>query len=338
MPRMIRFKRFGPASVLEYEERSGHAPGPGELLLATEAIGVNWLDVLRRQDLAPTKATLPAGLGYEMAGTVLALGTDVDDLEIGDRVASLPAHGLDQYATYGDEILLPRCALTRYPGCLTPIEASVHYAPLLNAYFGLVDLARVAPGEQVLVTAASQAGGPYTVQLIKALGARPIAVTAFANDRDYLLSQGAEQVIVTEEEDMVARIASLTDGRGVDVVMDGQGGPQMKLLGEVLAIRGRLVLHGLQGGNETPFPACTAFERHLQFFVHCLTNFTGHPELDIPQDCAALNPALSAINRMTVEGALVPQIDRVFAFEEAVEAHRYLETSYPRRGRVVLRV
>ncbi|WP_048306701.1 zinc-dependent alcohol dehydrogenase family protein [Halomonas sp. PR-M31] len=338
MPRVIRFKRFGPPSVLEYESQAPRAPKSGEVLLATEAVGVNWFDVLRRQNLAPTKACLPAGLGHEMAGRVLALGEGVDDLQIGDRVASLPAHGLDRYGTYGDEILLPRCALTAYPDCLTPIEASVHYAPLLKSYFGLVDLARVRAGENVLITAANQECGPYCIQLVKALGARGIVATAFAKDRDYLLSLGAEQVIVTEEEDLIARIAKLTNGQGVDVVMDGLGGPQMKLLGDVLATRGRLVLHGLQGGNETPFPACAAFERHLQFFVHCLTNFTGHPELGIPQDCAALHRALEDINRMTKEGMLVPQIERVFTFEEVVAAHRYLETQYPRRGRVVLEV
>jgi NADPH:quinone reductase-like Zn-dependent oxidoreductase len=77
------------------------------------------------------------------------------------------------------------------------------------------------------------------------------------------------------------RINKITDNRGVDVVFDGLGGPQMSLLGDVLAPRGSLVLYGLQGGNQTPFPACAAFQKNIQFFVHCIGNFTGKPELGI---------------------------------------------------------
>nr|WP_297456646.1 zinc-dependent alcohol dehydrogenase family protein [uncultured Halomonas sp.] len=338
MPRVIRFHRFGPADVLEYEEQPKAMPATGEVLIATQAIGVNWYDILWRQNLAPSKASLPSRIGFEMAGVVEAIGEGVDDLAVGDRVACLPAHNPSQYATYGDHVLLPRCSLTRYPRQLSAIEASVHYTPLLNAYFGLVDLADVQPGQRVLVTAASQGGGPYTVQLIKALGASAIATTPFAEDRDYLVSLGAEHVIVTEEQDLVTQVARLTDGRGVDVVMDALGGPQMTLLGDVLAPRGRLVLYGLRGGNETALPACAAFEKNIQFFVHCLTSFTGKPELGIPQNCEALHRALAVIDRMTVDRVLLPQIDSVFPFTEVIDAHRYLEKQCPRRGRVVLEV
>ncbi|SDL05244.1 NADPH:quinone reductase [Modicisalibacter muralis] len=338
MPRVMRFHRFGPADVLEFEEQPKAVPAKGEVLVAAQAIGVNWYDILWRQNLAPSQATLPSGIGHEMAGVVEAIGESVSDLAVGDRVACLPAHDPSQYATYGDSVLLPRCSLTRYPELLTPLEASVHYTPLLNAYFGLVDLADVRPGQRVLVTAASQGGGPYTVQLIKALGAEAIAATPFAQDSDYLRSLGAEHVIVTEEQDLVTRVAKLTDGRGVDVVMDALGGPQMNLLGEVLAPRGRLVLYGLQGGNETALPACAAFQKNIQFFVHCLTSFTGKPQLGIPQNCEALHRALDVIDRMTSDRLLLPQIDSVFPFEDAIEAHRYLEKQCPRRGRVVLEV
>lgn len=338
MSRVIRFHRFGPADVLQGENQPDVQPAAGEVLIATEAIGVNWYDVLWRQNLAPREATLPASLGHEMAGVVLAVGEGIDDLAEGDRVASFPGHDPGQYGTYGDRILLPRCSLTRYPPMLSPIEACVHYSPLLVAYFGLVELAQISPGQHVLVNAASQAGGPYTVQLARALGARVIAATRYVDDRDYLLALGAEQVIVTEEQDLVMRIDELTDGRGVDVVMDPLGGPQLSLMGDVLATRGKLVLYGLLGGNDTPLPACAAFRKNIQFFVHCLTNFTGKPELDIPQDSAALRRALASIDRLTVERRLLPQIDRVFPFTDVIEAHRYYETQCPRRGRVVIAI
>lgn len=101
----------------------------------------------------------------------------------------------------------------------------------------------------------------------KALGATVIAATKEAAERDYLSELGADKVIVTEEQDLLMQINKITDGRGVDTVFDGLGGPQMSVLGDVLAPRGSLVLYGLQGGNQTP-SACAAFQKNIQFFVH----------------------------------------------------------------------
>ncbi len=335
MSRIIRFHQFGEADVLKIEERACPAPAAGEVLIRVQAIGVSWYDVLWRQNLGTTPAQLPAGLGHELAGEVLAVGEGVDDLAVGDRVASFPGHSINHYPGYAEEVVLPRSSLTTYPDVLTPQQASVHYLPSLVGWFGFVELARLKPGESVLVTAASRCWGPYIVQMGKALGARVIAATEDAEDVDFLRELGAEQVILTEEQDLVSRVHKLTDGRGVDIVMDALGGPQMCLLGDALAPRGRLVLFGLQGGNETPFPACAAFQKNIQFFVHCIGNFTGKEELGIPQDKEAVAKALHGVNQLTRDGMLRPLVDKVFAFERVVDAHRYMETC-PSRGRVLL--
>ena len=337
MSRMIRFHKFGPAEVLKIEEQAPAQPAAGEVQIRVEAIGISWYDTLWRQNLASSRAQLPAGIGQEMAGIVTAVGEGVDDLAVGDKVASFPAQSPNDYPVYGELIVLPRSSLTRYPDVLSPIEASVHYTPLLIAYFGYVDLARVKPGQFALVTDASHCAGPSFVQLGKALGVRVIAATKTADERDYLLSLGAEKVIVTEEEDLLMRINKITDNRGVDVVFDGLGGPQMSLLGDVLAPRGSLVLYGLQGGNQTPFPACAAFQKNIQFFVHCIGNFTGKPELGIIQDLVALQRALRDINLLTADRVLLPLKTRVFPFAEVVEAHRYMDEC-PCRERVALQV
>lgn len=134
MSRTIRFHQFGPAEVLKVEEQPVASPAPGEVQVRVQAIGVSWYDVLWRQNLASTQARLPAGLGYEMAGVVTALGEGVDDLHVGDKVASFPAADANQHPVYGESIVMPRLALTRYPDVLTPVEASVHYTPYLVAY------------------------------------------------------------------------------------------------------------------------------------------------------------------------------------------------------------
>ncbi|MBI6668895.1 alcohol dehydrogenase [Pseudomonas syringae] len=337
MSRTIRFHQFGPAEVLKVEEHPVASPVTGEVQVRVQAIGVSWYDVLWRQNLASTHARLPAGLGYEMAGVITALGDGVDDLQVGDKVASFPAADANQHPVYGESIVMPRRALTRYPEALTPVQASVHYTPYLVAYFAYVDLARIKSGQTVLVTDASHCSGPAFVQLGKALGARVIAATKTEDAREYLLSLGAEKVVVTEEQDLLMAINKYTDNRGVDAVFDGLGGPQMSIMGDVLAPRGSLVLYGLQGGNQTPFPACAAFQKNIQFYVHCLGNFTGKPELGITQDEAALQRALQQINQMTADKVLAPLQTRSFPFEQVVQAHRYMDVC-PIGGRAVLEV
>ncbi|MBA1203302.1 zinc-dependent alcohol dehydrogenase family protein [Pseudomonas capeferrum] len=335
MSRMIRFHKFGAADVLKCEEQVERTPAAGEVQIRVEAIGVSWYDVLWRQNLAPSQARLPAGIGHEMAGVVMALGAGVEDLAVGDRVASFPATSPNDHPVYGEMIVLPRAALTRYPEHLTAVEASVHYTPLLMAYFAYIDLARAKAGQSALVTDASHCAGPAFVQLGKVLGLRVFAATKDAEQRECLMRLGADKVIVTEEQDLLLQVDKYTDGRGVDMVLDGLGGPQMSLLGDVLAPRGSLVLYGLQGGNQTPFPACAAFQKNIQFFVHCLSNFTGKPELGIHQDAVALQRALRDINQFTSDKLLTPQIVKVYGFEQVVEAHRYMDEC-PCGGRVVL--
>ena len=335
MSRTIRFHKFGSAEVLKCEEHEVAAPAPGEVQVRVEAIGISWYDVLWRQNLAPSPAHLPAGIGHEMAGIVTAVGAGVDDLAVGDKVASFPAESANAYPTYGELILMPHSALTRYPDILTPVQASTHYTPLLIAYFAYVDLARIKPGQSVLITDASHCAGPSFVQLGKALGAKVIAATKEGEEREYLLGLGADHVIVTEEQDLLMQINKITDSRGVDAVFDGLGGPQMSVLGDVLAPRGSLVLYGLQGGNQTRLPACACFQKNIQFFVHCIGNFTGKPELGIDQDVEAIQRALREINQLTADRVLLPLDVKVFPFDKFVEAHRYMDDC-PCRGRVAL--
>jgi NADPH:quinone reductase-like Zn-dependent oxidoreductase len=332
---MIRFHKFGAADVLRYEEVPTPTPGPGEVLVRVQAVGLSWNDVLWRQNLAAEQASLPAGMGCELAGTIEALGEGIDDLDIGTPVASFPAGTANRYPTWGDMVLMPRSALTRYPELLSPLQASVHYTALLFAYFALVDLSRLQPGQHVLITEASHCLAPQTVQLAKALGATVIASTSDAGNREFLRELGADKVVVTEEQDLVLEIERYTGGKGVEVILDQCAGQQMKLLGDVAAPRAKLIMCGVNGGNDTAFPACAAFKKHMQLFRHCVLDFTGHPELDIEPNREAVQRALQHINQLTADHLLTPVIDKVFAFADFIAAHQYMETC-PKRGRVAL--
>ncbi|WP_110716774.1 zinc-dependent alcohol dehydrogenase family protein [Salinicola acroporae] len=336
MSRAIQFQRFGDADVLEIIERDDPHPANGEVLIETEALGINWQDVMWRRNMAPTLAQLPAGSGSEMAGKVIAVGAGVSAFSPGDRVASIPAFDPNQYTAHAERALLPEEALIAYPGCLSPSEASVHYVPSLVAWLGFREIANLQSGETVLITGACHIGGPYAVQVARALGARVIAATPHEAAVDYLKSLGASAVVHTETQDLATRIDKLTDHHGVDIVLDALGGPQMNLLGDVLAPRGRLLLYGMLGGNQTTFPAQAAFRKNIQFHVHCLSNFSGKPELGIPQNREALERAIADVDRMTLTGELKPQIDHRFPLTEIAEAHRYLETCANHHGRIVV--
>ncbi|HBO1962403.1 TPA: zinc-dependent alcohol dehydrogenase family protein [Pseudomonas aeruginosa] len=208
---------------------------------------------------------------------------------------------------------------------------------VLVAYFGLVDLAGLKAGQTVLITEAARMYGPVSIQLAKALGARVIASTKSAEEREFLREQGADKVVVTDEQDLVLEVERFTEGKGVNVILDELGGPQMTLLGDVSATRGKLVLYGCNGGNESAFPACAAFKKHLQFYRHCLMDFTGHPEMGLERNDESVSKALAHIEQLTRDRLLKPVVDRVFEFDQVVEAHRYMETC-PKRGRVVIHV
>ena len=338
MSRMIRFHQFGDASVLRLEHMNTPQPGPGEVLVRNQALGVGWYDMLWRQNLVPDQvAKLPCGMGVEMAGVVEAVGEGVSELSPGMAVASFPTFSPNQYPAWGDWVLRPASALTRYSALLSPEEASVHYASYMLAYFALVELAGLQPGQRVLITEAAHCLAPQAVQMAVALGAEVIAATREGCFAGYLHSLGAAKVIDTEQQDLVMEVERYTAGEGVEVVLDQCAGPQMKLLGDVAAIRGKLILYGVYGGNDASFPACAAFKKHLKFFRHCVLDFTGQPELGLPRDEAAVRRALACINQLTEQGLLRPSVARVFDFEDFIEACRFMETC-PAGGRVVMRL
>ena len=336
MSRMIRFHQFGDASVLRLEDVPTPKPGPDEVLVRTQAVGVSWRDVLWRQSLSPDEtARLPAGVGFELAGVVEAVGSDVADFAPGMAVASFPAFSPNQYPAWGDRVLMPCNGLTRYPDVLSPSEAAVHYTPYMLAYFALVELADVQPGQRVLITEAAHCLAPQAVQMAKALGAEVIAATSEGETRAFLRGLGADKVIDTEEQDLVLEVERYTDGKGVEVVLDQCAGPQMKLLGDVAATRGKLIIYGVNGGNDASFPACAAFKKHLQFFRHCVMDFTGQPALGLERDAAAVQRALARINQLTADGLLKPTLSRSFDFSDFVAANQFMETC-PAGGRVVM--
>jgi len=337
MGKMVRFHEFGGAEVLKLEQVAVPAPGAGEVRIAVQAIGLNRADALWRENLYIEEATLPAGLGNEAAGVIEAVGTGVQGLRVGDRVAVLPGAHQGRYPTYGDSILFPATHVVRHPENLSAQQAAGAYMAYLTGYFPMFEMARLQRGQAMLVTGASSGTGIAALQMARAAGIVAIAVTRTAAKRQALIDAGAAHVVVTEDEEVVDRVSKLTGGRGVDLVYDGVGGPQFERLGDVVAHRGWYVLYGLSGGAELRYPAIAQFRKSWHFHVYKVLEHTGAATMGLPRDEGALRRALGFINAGLADGTLQVRIDRAFALDDVVQAHRYLERA-GHIGKVVLTV
>jgi len=337
MGKMVRFHEFGGADVLKVEQVAVPAPGAGEVRIAVHAIGLNRADALWRENLYVEDATLPAGLGNEAAGVIEAVGAGVGGLSVGDRVAVLPGAHQGRYPTYGDSILFPATHVVRHPGNLSAEQAAGAYMAYLTGYFPMFEMARLQRGQTMLVTGASSGTGIAALQMARVAGIVAIAVTRTAAKRQALRDAGAAHVVVTEDEDVVDCVSELTGGRGVDLVYDGVGGPQFERLGEVVAHRGWYVLYGLSGGAELRYPATAQFRKSWRFHVYKVLEHTGAATMGLPRDEGALGRALGFIDAGLADGTLQVRIDRAFALDDVVQAHRYLERA-GHIGKVVLTV
>jgi NADPH:quinone reductase-like Zn-dependent oxidoreductase len=256
--KVVRFHKFGPAEVLRIEDIEIRDPGPNELRIKVAAIGLNFAEVMWRQNEYIETPILPSGLGYEVSGCVEKLGPDVKDFKVGDKIATFPAHNQGLYSSYGELVIMPASSVTRYPERLSEIEAAGYLMAYLTGYFALHTLAKLNSGATVVITAASSSTGMAAMELAKAEGARVIATTRTSRKKAALKEGGADVVIATEEEKLVERVLAETNGEGAEVIYDAVAGKQLATLGKAVKRRGHLILYGFKGG-ETEVPVWDLF-------------------------------------------------------------------------------
>ena len=225
MSRTIKFAVAGGPEVLEFVDVEVAAPGPKEVRIKVKAIGINRAEAMWRVDDYVEPVKFPAGLGYEAAGVVDAVGKDVTGVGIGDQVNVIPSFSMNNYATYGEVILVPDYAVVRQPKSLSFIEAASVWMMFVTAYGALIEDAKVTKGDFVLIPAASSSVGLAAIQIANYAGATPIALTRTSAKKKQLLEAGAVHVIATEEVDLVDEVMRITNGQGARVAFDPVGGP-----------------------------------------------------------------------------------------------------------------
>jgi len=321
MARIVRFYKTGGPEVLRLEEVPDTAPGPGEVRLRIEAIGLNRAEVMLRQGVYHEQPKFPSRIGYEAAGVIEELGTGVEGITVGERVATVPSFALSQtrQGVYGESATVPAEIVLAYPPELSPVDGAALWMQYLTAHGALADYGGLSATDTVLITAASSSVGIAAIQVAKACGAKVIASTRSSTKKAALLSQGADHVIASEEENLPSRVLEITGGEGVRIVFDPIAGPVLAQLAAATSPYGTIYEYGALHPNEAVYPIMPMLAKSL--------TITGYQVLDYVREPVRLENARQRILAGVKTGALKPLVDRTFGLDEIVAAHRYMESN-----------
>jgi NADPH:quinone reductase-like Zn-dependent oxidoreductase len=311
----VYVERTGAPEVLTYGELPEPQAGPNDVVIRVYATSLNRLDVFMREGSHGTRITPPQILGRDIAGEVVRVGEAVHDFRAGDRVV---ASGNGSYAEYAvapvaRTFLLPEQCPFEDGGALPTAG--------LTAYQMLINRARVRPGEDVLVMAAGSGVSSYAIQIAHAIGARVIATAGSAEKLDKARQIGADAVINHYTEDVAARVLELTNGQGVEVIIEHVGAAVWPACFRSLKVNGRLVTCGVTAGHRVELHLGQVFSRALQIMG------VGRGS---PSD-------MRELIRLMALGRVRPVIHQRFPLQDAVAAHRLLESSQF-FGKIVLTV
>jgi NADPH:quinone reductase len=247
--RAVVCNELGPPSVLKVEERSEPEPGPGEVAVAVEAAGVNFVDGLFVAGQYQIKPKLPFVPGSEVAGHVVKVGPDVTRVAIGDRV--LASVGLGGFAS---RVVVPADSAIALPDGLDAPRAATFTQSYSTSLFALRDRAHAAPGETVLVLGAGGGVGLAAIGVARALGCRVLGVASSVDKREAALGAGAESVLDPVAEPLKESVRAWAGGSGVDLVVDPVGGPLAEPSLRALGDRGRYLVIGFASGDIPAVP------------------------------------------------------------------------------------
>ena len=317
--KIVRFHKTGPAEVLQFDDLPVPEPGPGEIRLRVKALGLNRAEIMFRNGQYLETPVPPSRNGYEAAGTIEAVGPGVDPDWLGKTASTVPGtFKLNDHGVYGEVAVVPLHGIAEYPPTLSYEQGASIWMQYLTAYGGLIWLGQVTKGDFVVVTAASSSVGLAAIEMIKVEGAISIAVTRTSAKRAALLKAGADYVIVSGEEDLVARVKEITSGKGARIIFDPIGGKILDSLAAAAAPKGIIFEYGALASEPTPYPLFTALAKGLTIRAYTLFELTHD---------AVFPDAKQYVFDHLASGAFRPIIDKTFRFAEIVEAHRYMESN-----------
>lgn len=336
--RAIWIKKHGGPEVLEVRESPDPEPNVGEVRIRAKACGLNFSEVSARQGLYPDAPKPPCIVGYEGAGVVDKVGAEVTGIKPGDR-----ALYLTRFGGHSDTVVVPAKQALLMPDEMSFEEGAALPVNYLTAYHMIHYLHRTRPGEHVLIHMAAGGVGTAALQICKHIGGITTYGTASAGKHDYLREQGCTHPIDYRTQDYVAEVRRLTNGRGVNLVLDALGGPDWKKGYSLLRPAGLLIAFGLAntntGGKRNLFHVAKQIVQVPRYNLMKLLNDNkgiagvnvGHmwDEIDL------LSQEMAELIELYRQGAIRPHIDQAIPFSRAADAWALIEYG-KNRGKVVL--
>ena len=310
--RAIRIDAFGGPEVLRLADVPDPVPGNGEIVVRCEASGINYLDTYHRTGLYPNP--LPFVPGMEGAGVVTAVGPEVTLFRIGDRVAWTSAIG-----SYAASVKMPAEKAVAVPEGVELRTAAAVMLQGMTAHYLTASTFPLAKGHTCLVHAAAGGVGLLLVQMAKQRGARVIGTVGGEPKARLARAAGADEVILYRQEDFLAAVKRLTNGRGVDVVYDGVGKETALKSLDCLALRGMMVFFGNASGPVGPLDPLLLSQKGSLFLTRpTLFHYVA--------DRASLEARAADVLGQVAAKRLDVRIDRAFPLAEAAAAHQALES------------
>jgi len=322
--KIVRLYEFGGPEVLKVEEVDLPVLKAGEVLIQTEAIGVNYTDITRRRHPERVGTVFPYTPGVEVVGTIVAKAEAVGGVPVGTRVLALVPRG-----GYAEYLAVPAPRALPVPEGLDAIQAVSLPVQGLTAYETIVRFGRLQAGERILIQAAAGGVGTLAVQLARLLGAGLIIATASTQSKlDLALSLGADVGINYTQPGWTTEVLKATDGKGVDLILEViGGGAAFSENFTCLAPFGRIIMFGANSGQRGSIDA-----EKLTAGCHSVTGYysglmSTRPDLFLPD----LNQLIAYIR----QGQLKVQVNHRFALEQVAQAHHLMETRQT-TGKIVL--
>lgn len=321
----VEISQPGAPEVLRLVERADPVPAAGEVLIDVAAAGVNRPDAMQREGRYPPPKGASDIPGLEVAGRIVAVGAGVTRWREGDEVMALLSGG-----GYATRAVAPEAQCLTVPRGLSLVEAAAVPETFFTVWTNVFERGALQPGETLLAHGGASGIGTTAIQLALAFGST-VYTTAGAADRCAALEGlGAAAAINYRDTDFAARIAELTGGRGVNVILDIVGGPYLQRNISSLARDGRLVMIGFMGGTEATFDARQIILRRLTITGSTLRIRTVDEKGAIARQLEArVWPLLEA-------GRVKPIIHATYPLERAADAHRALDEGHV--GKIVLTV
>jgi putative PIG3 family NAD(P)H quinone oxidoreductase len=314
----------GGPEALVVTERPDPAPGPGELVLDMRATAVNRADTLQRQGGYPPPPGASDILGLECSGVVSAVGPDVEDWAVGDEACALLSGG-----GYAEKVLVPAGQVMPVPAGVDLVTAGALPEVACTVWSNVFMIAGLQKDETLLVHGGAGGIGTFAIQLAHALGARVVTTAGSAEKLDVCRSLGADVTVNYRDQDFVAEVKAATDGAGADVVLDNMGAKYLARNVDALALEGRLVVIGMQGGTKAELDLGVLMRKRAAVIA---TTLRARPAAEKASVCASV---VEHVWPLVADGSVRTLVHTTLPLDQAGEGHRIMEAS-DHIGKIVL--